>query len=225
MAAEPKRVLVVQSFGSATPPLTVHATAFETELVAKMGQRVDLDEVSLDMARYSDRDMQEALVLFRPPTAWQEYRKWMIFGIAVFIIETALIAALLANLIKRRRAERSLTESEVRFRTMANVAPVMMWMSGSDKLCTFFNKAWLDFTGRQMKEELGNGWSEGVHSDDLDRCLATYVRAFDARQPFTMQYRLRRRDGEYRYINDEGIPRYHGKGEFVGYIGACIDVE
>jgi PAS domain S-box-containing protein len=231
MAAEPKRVLVVQSFGSTAPPFTVHAMAFETELVAKMEQGVDLDEVPLDMARYSDPDMQEALVLpagstilFGPPTEWQEYSGWIIFGIAVFIIETALIAALLANLIKRRRAERFLTESEVRFRTMADAAPVMMWMSGADKLCTFFNKAWLDFTGRQMEEELGNRWSEGVHRDDLERCLATYTRAFDARQPFTMQYRLRRRDGQYRYVNDEGVPGYHGKGEFVGYIGACVDV-
>jgi PAS domain S-box-containing protein len=469
MAAEPKRVLIVHSFGSATPPFSVHAVAFETELVAKMGERIDLDEVSLDMARYSDPDMQEALVdyletrntkwqpdlvvpigapagifvskyrdrlfaetpillssldqrllpedalaknaayigqkfdlqgliddilqlapntkyialvagvtpleqywteafrktiapltdrvhviyfndlsfdqmleraaklppdsyifmlvllrdaagvthntdealqklhavanapinsifdhqiglgivggrlyqseqvgteaaetavrilrgepassfspklierlpprydwrelhhwkidqkhlpagstiLFRPPTAWQEYREWIISGIAVFVVETALIAALLANLIKRRRAERSLTESEARFRRMADAAPVMMWMSAADKLCTFFNKAWLDFTGRQMEEELGNGWSEGVHRDDLDRCLATYTRAFDARQSFTMQYRLRRRDGQYRYINDEGVPRYHGKGEFVGYIGVCVDV-
>jgi PAS domain S-box-containing protein len=469
MAAEPKRVLIVNSFGNATPPFSVHALAFETELMAKMGQRVDLDEVSLDMARYSDPDMREALVdylekrkakwqpdlvvpiglpaaifvakyrdrifaetpilytsldqrllpedalaknaayigqifvldgliddmlqvapgtkniavvagatpleqywteafrkamapftdrihvvyfndlsfdqmlaraatlppnsyifmllllcdaagvthnadealqklhaaanapinsifdhqmglgivggrlyqservgteaaemavrisggepaskifpklverllprydwrelhrwkidekhlpagstiLFRAPTAWQQYRGWIISGIAVFIIETALIAVLLANLIKRRGVERSLAESEARFRRMADAAPVMMWMSGADKLCTFFNKAWLDFTGRQMKEELGNGWSEGVHGDDLDRCLATYVRAFDERQPFTMQYRLRRRDGQYRYISDEGVPRYHGKGEFVGYIGACIDV-
>jgi len=231
IAIEPNHVLVVEAFGSAEPPLTAHAMTFATGLVEKMGQSVDLDEVSLDMARYYDPDMQEALILpagstilFHPPTAWQQYRGWIICGIAVFIIETALIAALLATLIKRRGVERSLAESEARFRRMADAAPVMMWMSGADKLCTYFNRGWLDFTGRQIREELGNGWSEGVHRDDLDRCLATYVRAFDARQPFTMQYRLRRHDGQYRYINDEGVPRYHGKGEFVGYIGACIDV-
>lgn len=163
-------------------------------------------------------------ILFRQPSVWERYRTWIIFSSAVFVAETLLIAAFLANLVRRRRAERSLTESEARFRIAADAAPVMIWMSGADKLCTFFNKAWLDFTGRQMEEELGNGWSEGVQPDDFEQCLATYVRAFDARQPFTMQYRLRRRDGEYRYVNDEGVPRYGRKGEFVGYIGACVDV-
>jgi PAS domain S-box-containing protein len=114
--------------------------------------------------------------------------------------------------------------SELRFRQMADNAPVMIWISGSDKLCTWFNKPWLDFTGRTLAQEQGNGWSEGVHADDFDRCLGTYVTAFDARQPFTMDYRLRRHDGEYRWILDNGIPLYDPGGAFAGYIGSCIDI-
>jgi PAS domain S-box-containing protein len=97
-------------------------------------------------------------------------------------------------------------------------------MAGTDKLCTFFNKPWLDFTGRSTEQELGNGWAEGVHPDDLQNCSQVYNRAFDARQPFVMQYRLRRHDGEYRWLSDQGVPRYDAQGVFVGYIGSCVDV-
>jgi PAS domain S-box-containing protein len=125
---------------------------------------------------------------------------------------------------KLERSEASLHESEKRFRTMADAAPVMIWMSGPDKLCTFFNKAWLEFTGRRMEQELGNGWSEGVHVDDFDMCLKTQVTAFDARKPFVKSYRLRRFDGEYRFVRDSGMPRHDADGNFLGYVGACMDM-
>ena len=124
----------------------------------------------------------------------------------------------------RKKAEEMLRESEARFRTVANTAPVLIWMSGADKLCNFFNKGWLDFTGRTLEQELGNGWVEGVHPDDLAGCLKTYVKSFEARQSFTMEYRLRRHDGEYCWLSDHAVPRYDSGGNFLGYIGACADL-
>jgi len=107
---------------------------------------------------------------------------------------------------------------------MADTAPVFIWMSGVDKLCTFLNKPWLDFTGRALDQELGNGWAEGVHPDDRERCLATYADAFDARREFTMEYRLRRADGEYGWVSDKGVPRRAPDGTFLGYIGCADDI-
>lgn len=118
----------------------------------------------------------------------------------------------------------ALQESEARFRHMSDTAPVLVRMSGPDKLCTFFNKPWLDFTGRTMEQELGDGWLKGVHPDDSERCRATYVAAFDARQPFEMEYRLRRHDGAYRWLVDTGVPRLTAENTFLGYIGSAIDL-
>lgn len=113
---------------------------------------------------------------------------------------------------------------EEQFKIMADSAPVLIWISGLDKLCYFFNAGWLRFTGRTLEQEFGNGWAEGVHPDDFDRCLATYVNSFDQRQEFTMEYRLKRHDGEYRWVTDNGVPRYDQNGIFAGYIGTCVDV-
>jgi len=130
-----------------------------------------------------------------------------------------------AQLVRQLQAsEAASRESEARFRILADTAPVMVWMSGTDMLCNFFNKPWLEFTGRTIEQELGNGWSEGVHAEDLQGCLETYVCSFNARQPFTIEYRLRRADGEYRWVLDHGVPRYVPEGEFAGYIGSCIDI-
>jgi PAS domain S-box-containing protein len=134
------------------------------------------------------------------------------------------LRGLMLDITERKRIEQAILESEERFRTMADSAPVMIWMSGQDKLCTFFNKGWLDFTGRTMEQELGNGWAEGVHREDFDRCLDVYGNAFDARQEFTMEYRLRRHDGEYRWVLDHGVPRLGPEKAFLGYIGTAMDV-
>ncbi len=122
------------------------------------------------------------------------------------------------------RAEQALQESETRFHAMADSAPVLIWVAGVDKGCNWFNQQWLNFTGRNMAQELGAGWTEAVHADDLQRCLRTYGEAFDRRQPFEMEYRLRRTDGQYRWVLDNGVPRYGPDQEFLGYIGSCIDI-
>jgi len=125
---------------------------------------------------------------------------------------------------EQRRWEMSLQEAEENFRIIADAAPVLIWRSGLDKLCYWFNKVWLDFTGRTMEQEMGNGWAEGVHPDDFQHCLEIYVREFDARKPFRMEYRIKRHDGEYRWILDSGVPIYDSKNNFIGYIGSCIDI-
>ena len=134
------------------------------------------------------------------------------------------ILTMVRDITERKQAEQLLRESEERFRNLADSAPVMIWISGPDKLCNYFNKVWLDFTGRSMEQELSNGWAEGVHPADYNRCLETYVTAFNARQSFRMEYRLRRHDGEYRWIFEEGLPRYGPDHSFQGYISSAIDI-
>jgi PAS domain S-box-containing protein len=139
--------------------------------------------------------------------------------------KTGLCAlASVIDITERKRGDMLLRESEGRFRLMADTAPVMVWMSGPDKGCTYCNKHWLDFTGRSLEHEMGDGWSEGIHTDDVQDCLNAYVRAFDARQTFRAQYRLKRFDGAHRWILDTGAPRFNSDGTFEGYIGSCIDI-
>jgi PAS domain S-box-containing protein len=150
----------------------------------------------------------------------------LLFSLMLSVTNTRANAARIADELTEeiRGREKLLKESETRFRTMADSAPVLIWVAGADKLCNYFNKVWLEFTGRNIEQEMGNGWAEGVHPEDLPRCLETYVAAFDARQKFTMEYRLRHFDGEYRWLVDNGVPRYDDQDTFMGYIGSCIDI-
>jgi len=134
------------------------------------------------------------------------------------------VASVQVDITQRKRILQKLGESEKRFRLVANAAPVMIWMSGPDKLCTYFNQPWLEFTGRPLHAQLGNGWAESVHPEDLISCLETYNKAFDHREPFEMEYRLLRNDAEYRWVVDLGVPRFQRDGSFAGYIGSCIDI-
>ena len=128
------------------------------------------------------------------------------------------------DITEQKQSERALRESEQRFRVITDASPIMVWMSGTDKLCYYFNKGWLDFVGRTLEQESGNGWTENVHPEDFDHCLQMYVSNFDARRPFEMEYRMRHHTGQYRWILDRGVPRHAPDGTFEGYIGGCLDI-
>jgi len=145
--------------------------------------------------------------------------------------QLSVIGDIFCNALKRKRATEALLvaqavvfESEKRFRLVANTAPVMIRMTGIDKLCTYVNQGWLEFSGRPTESELASGWADGIHPDDLERSLKTYTQAFDRRESFQMEYRLRRKDGVYRWIFDKGVPRFNADGSFAGYIGSAIDI-
>jgi PAS domain S-box-containing protein len=128
------------------------------------------------------------------------------------------------DVTESQKAEQALRESEERFRTMANAAPVLIWTSGMDKDFDYFNRSWLDFTGRTFDQELGHGWLQGVHPEDIEHVRRTFSASIDCRIPFEMQFRLRRADGEYRWMLNHGVPRFTPDGAFQGYIGSCIDI-
>ncbi len=138
--------------------------------------------------------------------------------------EVVGVAAMVRDVTEEDLIRQALRETDARFRNMADASPVLLWMSRSDGLCTFFNQTWLAFTGRTMEEEWGVGWAENVHFEDLESCLETYRAAFNQRRLFEMEYRLRRKDGAYRWILDRGTPRYVPDGQFAGYIGSCVDI-
>ena len=135
-----------------------------------------------------------------------------------------IISEIFVSALEYQEAELALRESEKRFRMMADSAPVLIWMSGRDCLFSYFNQTWLNFTGRNLEQEVGNGWQQGIHSEDLENYLETYQANFRTCQPFTIEYRLRRADGEYRWVFDTGVPRFNLNNSFTGYIGSCIDI-
>jgi formate hydrogenlyase transcriptional activator len=134
------------------------------------------------------------------------------------------ILTVVRDVTERRMADEALRQSEARFREMADTAPIMVWVSGVDKQRTYCNQNWLKFSGRSMEAELGAGWSESIYKDDYDRWFNEYESAFDRRQGFEMEYRLRRADGEYRWVLDHGAPRFSSDQEFLGFIGSSIDI-
>lgn len=146
-------------------------------------------------------------------------------GAPIYNSEGAIIGVVMVfrDISDRKAAENALRESEARFRTMADSAPVLLWMSEPNGQYSFFNQRWLRFTGRTLEQEVGNGWLEQVHPDDRDPRIQTYDTAFKHHRGFEMEYRLRRHDGQYRWILDTGTPRFTPNGQFQGFIGSCID--
>lgn len=137
-------------------------------------------------------------------------------------VEREIAAA--GSRLKRRSAEAAILESEEQFRTLADSGSALIWTSGTDKKCYYFNRPWLNFTGRTLEQEIGDGWMEGVHPDDLAHCIEIYTSAFDRRERFSITYRLRHHSGEYCWIQDDGTPRQAAGGNFIGYIGHCLDI-
>ena len=134
------------------------------------------------------------------------------------------VIGLSIDITERKLAEAELHEKEYQYYTLANSGTALIWVSDTEKLCYYFNEPWLKFTGRTMEQESGNGWAEGVHPDDFDFCFNTFVMAFDKRESFEMEYRMRNANGEYQWILDLGTPTYKSTGEFTGYIGHCFDI-
>ena len=187
-------------------PEALVASAREYTHQLKQGHRVEVETVR---RRKDGRDVRISIVAV-PVTATSG--------------EQIANYAIYRDITEQKHAEERLRESEARFQEMADTAPVLIWMTGTDGLCNYFNKPWLEFTGRSMEQEAGTGWIGGVHPDDVQGCLDGFLPAFHARIPFRMEYRLRRADGEYRWVIESGIPRYTGAGEFAGYIGSNIDI-
>ncbi|MCO5761434.1 MAG: PAS domain-containing protein, partial [Chromatiaceae bacterium] len=152
---------------------------------------------------------------------WVEDRTWLTRDDGGLV---TAIHGVLIDVTEQKQAEAALRESEQHHRTLANGGSALIWTSDADKLCTYFNDPWLRFTGRPLEEELGNGWTEGIHPDDYDRCLQIYSDSFDRRESFSMEYRLRHADGDYHWIQDDGNPRFDSAGNFIGYIGFCYDI-
>jgi PAS domain S-box-containing protein len=148
-----------------------------------------------------------------------------VLWLQLFLFSTAVPFMVLAALVEEhKKDEQVLRESEKRFRLVADTAPVLIWMSGTDKLCNFLNQGWLNFTGRSIEDELGKGWISAMHPQDVQRCVELYSASFDARVDFEMEYRLRRSDGVYRWMVDHGVPRFETDGTFCGYINSCVDI-
>ncbi len=145
-------------------------------------------------------------------------------GIEPFDTEDQVRRILLSVIEDQKLTEHALKESELRYRSLANNGRALIWTARTDKKCDYFNKTWLEFTGRSFVQEWGDGWTDGLHPDDFSECILIYSQAFDRRERFSMIYRLRRHDGEYRWIIDDGVPQYNQAGEFIGYLGYCLDI-
>jgi diguanylate cyclase (GGDEF)-like protein/PAS domain S-box-containing protein len=204
---------------------------------SSVAQMLELDWTSANQPHYLSEDRHNMAMLNAGKISGFQMEKrylhedgtpiWINMTIAAFEVEDKRQPrhiCMVEDISERKQAEAAFRESERRFHGMANSAPVLIWLAKTDKLCHWFNEVWLSFTGRTLEQEMGNGWTEGVHPDDLERCLETYVGAFDARQEFKMEYRLRRFDGEYRWLIGNGLPRHDDQGTFLGYYGSCIDI-
>jgi PAS domain S-box-containing protein len=157
-----------------------------------------------------------------PLAFWALPKPYLVAALLICVVQIAFIAALV---IQRTWLGLSMQDRDSRFRDVANAAPVMIWMSGNDKVYNYFSKKWLEFTGRSVEQEERDGWLEGVHPKDREKLVLDYSYSFDERVEFKIEFRLRRFDGQYRWVLNLGVPRFDARDQFVGYIGCCIDIE
>lgn len=172
----------------------------------------------------SSRLPQGATIRFRPPSFWDQYKFYAIGAIAVITLQLLLIGGLIVQSFRRRRVEARLRESESRFRTMADAAPVMIWTSGPDKASTWCNQRLLDFIGHEGEQASDFRWRQNIHPNDFDGAIRIYESSFDDRRSFAKEFRIKRYDGAYRWVLDCGLPLYGARNEFLGYIGSWIDI-
>jgi PAS domain S-box-containing protein len=204
------------------------ASTFESAAAADKIQR-EIDNMfrngtlAVFIAKYNYFGLDDTWASYEQMEAEKKWR-WLTWAIGSVVFALGLTLWQASSLRQRKRAEVALRESEERFRNLANTAPVMIVASGPDGKASFFNRVWLDFTGRTMEQELDYGWAEGVHPDDLDDCLASYASSFEGRRTCHIEYRLCRADGEYRSVVCNGVPRFAPDGVLAGYIASCIDI-
>jgi len=165
-----------------------------------------------------------SIVLNRQPSFWELYWRYAITGIVLLFAQMLVILGLLWQRAKRRIAQKELRESEERFRLVTNTAPVTIWMTDVANNCTYANQHWLDFTGRSLESQLGMGWIEQIHPEDFKRSWETFEKASAQRDPFQLERRTRRHDGEFRWMLASGAPRFNTDGSFAGYLGSAIDI-
>jgi len=210
-----------------------HANGWRS-CVSKEGSIID--SVSAPAVALADIGIGKGLhpALLATPS-WNPHDWYIVGTLALLLVLTALITIFqfvrqtargipALRMAHSKQVDLVIPESEARFRHVADAVPVMIWMSGPDKLYTYFSKKWLEFTGRPLERELGNGWSEGIHPSDLANFIKNRSEEFAAGREFKIEYRLRRSDGQYRWILDSAMPRYDAEKHFLGYIGCCSDI-
>ena len=202
---------------------TFEAAATADQIQREIGNMFRDGTLAVLIAKYSYFGLDDTWASYQRIEE-EKRRQWMTWAGAGLVFALGVTLWLAGSLRERKRVEAALRQSEARFRSLANTAPVMIVASHPDGQATFFNKTWLDFTGRTMEQELGYGWIESVHPDDRDHTRLRYEHSFAARENCSIEYRLRRSDGEYRHVICNGVPRFEPDGAFSGYIASCVDL-
>jgi PAS domain S-box-containing protein len=192
-----------------------------SELLPEHARDAALAHIASLIENPRSENYEHEVVLPNGETGWQEWVNHVAKSTIGGGIELQGIGR---DITEKRQAEEELRQSETRFRHMADTSEIFIWIADANMLCTYFNRRVLDFTGRTMDQLLGEGWLEIIHQDDVQRCVDTYTAGYQKREPFVLEFRIRRADGEFRWIYDTGSPRLAADGELIGYIGSAVDI-